>query len=736
MKLKRRKKDSIETEKTTSETKPKMELPPWKVLIVDDEPDIHAMTRFALDNFKFADKPLQLLKAVSSAEAREVLVAEPDIAVALIDVVMETDNAGLQLIDFIRNELKYSFIRLIIRTGQAGMAPEKEVIERYDIDDYKNKTELRANKLHTTMRMALKSYRALNALEQARQEAEQAHQKANAANQVKSAFLANISHELRTPLNSILGYAQILLQDKGLTVKQQEELSIIQHSGNYLLTLINDILELSEMEQNEIKFCPSDFRLNLFLQDIVKLFQVRAEQKGISFTYQPLSSLPAVIYADEKRLRQILIHLLSNAIKFTKRGGITLRVGSEKLTGKSQLSTSSSFFNFRFQIEDTGTGISAENLEKLFLPFEQESNWLQKSEGAGLGLSLTKKLVEGLRGKLQAESELGKGSKFWVDLVFPEVLDWKDSIPPFIIGYQGPRRKILVIDDHQEIRFMLTEILKPLGFDVCEASNGLDGLNKVHEFKPDLIITDLVMPVMDGFEFIRKIRTLTAFQHLPILADSVSILEGFQTNGGMDLCNGFFSQPIRTKELLELLQKHLNLIWIYEEKGEREIKEEKNLEILEPSSLPASFLKGPSSAEAAKLLDLAKIGDFGGIIEFIAQLEQVDVGLQAFAEQIRLLAKNFDEDNINELVKRYLEEDNTEEPLESDTSVPSVKLPVEQAGLLFHLTMKGDIDGIFEQLDKFEHKDMQLMPVIQKIRQLAEDFKVKEIRELLKQYMD
>jgi signal transduction histidine kinase len=257
MKLKRKKKDGLSTDKKTAETKSSIELPPWKMLIVDDEPDVNEMTRFALKNFEFAGKQLQIFQAMSSREARDILAAEPLIAVALIDVVMETDDAGLQLVDFIRNELKYSLIRLIIRTGQPGMAPE--VIERYDIDDYKNKTELKANKLYTTMRVALKSYRDLNALEQARQEALQARQEAIAANRAKSTFLANISHEFRTPFNSILGYAQLLKEDNRLNVGQQEDISVIQHSGNYLLRLIEDVLQLSRMEKGDIKLSLNDF---------------------------------------------------------------------------------------------------------------------------------------------------------------------------------------------------------------------------------------------------------------------------------------------------------------------------------------------------------------------------------------------------------------------------------------------------------------------------------------------
>ncbi len=899
MKLVRKnRQNNSDTEKT-----PKIKQPPWKVLIVDDEADVHAITRLSLNKFEFAGKKLQLFEAMSSLQAQAILAEQPDIAVALIDVVMETDDAGLKLVNFIRNELKYTLIRLIIRTGQPGIAPENEVIEHYDIDDYKDKTELTAKKLYSTIRLALKSYSNLSRLntnqealrkildvapkfyqsqslnqffeqlikqiigisnhqgaqnrmatinsgliltvahnkvtvqsglgrfeknqeiqydidtitqicsdqvlgnkskqalppdalliplevhnkpigfiylenvshlnqadrdiihilahqgatalenlqlyfdikeanqhalqmltiaDQARQEAEQARQEAELANQTKNTFLANISHEFRTPLNSILGYAQLLKPDKNLTVKQQDNIDIIQHSGNYLLKLISDILELSKIERGEIKLYPSDFHFTPFLQELVILFQIRAQQKGIAFVYQPLSHLPTFICADEKRLRQILINLLSNAIKFTERGGITFRVKCEKVKENNELSEHTSQLRFYFQVEDTGIGIAQENLEKIFLPFEQTIDWTNKPEGTGLGLSITQELVEIMGGQLHVESRLGQGSLFGLELVFPEALEWEKSSTNIIVGYQGPRRKILVIDDHEENRLVLTSILKPLGFEVCEAEEGVEGLKKLREFQPDLIITDLVMPVMDGFEFIRKVKALPEFRQLPILTESASVLEFENTS----FCDAFFAKPVSTEELLELLHKHLRLTWIDKEMSLRE-KDAGHEEVIEDTQAPSSLtpIKWPSLAEMRRLFELSESGDISGIIERVEQLEQCDAKMSAFAKQIRQFTEKYDSDGIMDMLKPYKEENELDSPV-LETTMPEVQLPAEQAAIFFDLGLRGDVMAILEQVELLEPTDKTLWPLLEKIQQLAKNYRTDDVCELVEPYLE
>jgi PAS domain S-box-containing protein len=478
------------------------------------------------------------------------------------------------------------------------------------------------------------------ALIQAKEVAELAKMKADIANQAKSTFLANMSHELRTPLNGILGYAQILNRDKSLTTKQREGIAIIQRSGNYLLTLINDILDLSKVEAGRIEICPIDFNFNEFIQGLTDLFQMRAQQKGIVFIYKPLSYLPLGIRADEKRLRQILINLLGNAVKFTERGGVSLKIGLHE--GK-----------IRFQVEDTGPGIAAEDLDKIFLPFHQVGDQRYKAEGTGLGLSITKKLVEMMGGELHVESTLGCGSKFWVNLELKEISNLIKSEKvkePVIIGFTGQARTILVVDDKWENRSVMTNLLVPLGFNVVEASDGQEGLDQAKEVHPDLIVTDLVMPVMDGFEFARQLRKIPEFETVPIVAASASVFDYHQQQSFAAGCNAFIAKPFRINNMLEILQQQLGLTWIYD-------SEESHVESPEEEAITteeAMTTVGPSSQQATELLDLAMMGDIGEILKRLDILEQEDRRLTSFTNKVRQLAKNFEEEKICEVLQEHL----------------------------------------------------------------------------------
>lgn len=399
----------------------------------------------------------------------------------------------------------------------------------------------------------------------------EAKQAADAANQAKSEFLANMSHELRTPLNGILGFAQVLEASPNLTEKNREGVNIIYQCGTHLLMLINDILDLSKIEARKLELLPTDVHLPTFLHGVSEICSIRAEQKGIAFNILMGDRLPVAIQVDEKRLRQVLINLLGNAIKFTTNGSVTF-----KIDVIDQEFPETSHQQIRFQIEDTGIGMSPDQLEKIFLAFEQVGDIKQKSEGTGLGLAISQRIAELMGSQIQVQSHLGEGSLFWLDLTVkvPVSHDWEISeISPTsyvytpskhkVVGIRGHAPQILIVDDDANHRSMLNSLLHEVGCQVLEAKDGKQGLQMVNEHHPDVILLDLAMPKMDGFELMVHLQENPQTLSIPIIVSSASVFEENRQRSLQAGATAFLPKPLQIDELFNALVSLLKIEWIY-----------------------------------------------------------------------------------------------------------------------------------------------------------------------------
>jgi len=477
-------------------------------------------------------------------------------------------------------------------------------------------------------------------LARAMNEAREARAAAEKANRAKSEFLANMSHELRTPLNGILGYAQILKRDHRLTEEHQAGVDVIRRSGEHLLSLINDILDLSKIEAQKFEIHATSFHLPELLQHIADLTRIRAEQAGLTFLYQPISPLPVSVQGDEKRLQQVLLNLLGNAIKFTEKGSVTFTVGYHcTATGKKKL---------RFQVEDTGRGMPADKLEEIFLPFHQLHVSGQHVEGTGLGLAITKHLVQLMGGEICVRATPDRGSTFWVDLELPEVdegLPRHTNREKTIIGFEGKRKHILVVDDKWENRLLIVSLLTPLGFQVSEAADGQEGVAKAREGRPDLVLMDLVMPVMNGLEATRQMRQSPELKDMVVIACSASAF-AFNRQDSLEAgCNDFLPKPVQAEDLFEKIGRYLNIQWVYDTAPR----------VGEQGPAVAESLVVPRPEELTALFDLVKKGKVIAIRQEAARLEQLGEAYRPFVVEVRRMTKSFNLKELSQWLTPYLQ---------------------------------------------------------------------------------
>ncbi|WP_438025415.1 AAA family ATPase [Sorangium sp. So ce233] len=468
-----------------------------------------------------------------------------------------------------------------------------------------------------------------------------AKEAAERANQAKSDFLSSMSHELRTPLNGIMGYAQILVRSPETPPRGREVLQLIQRSSDHLLALINDVLDLAKIEAGKIDAVLRDFQLPPFVKTVVDLCRVRAQEKGIALTHELRGPALQAVHADEKRLTQVLLNLLGNAIKFTERGGVSVHVEVlEERVPAGRI--------VRFRVEDTGPGIAPEHLSRIFEPFEQVGDHHAKAEGTGLGLAITKKLVEQMGGAIEVQSQIGVGSAFTVTLPLAEA---QSAAGPgdgegweAIVGYRGERRTILVVDDNADNRAVMRELLGPLGFDVCEADGGEAALRVAAQRAPALILMDLAMPGMDGHEATRRLRRMPELGRVVIVASSASTSEAEQRESALSGCDDFLPKPIKAGALLDRISRLLGVEWLRrEEAPDRDAPAE--------GPADAGQLVWPPAEELAVLSELADKGLIRKVLEEAERIRQLDPRLSPWVDQLVALARGYQTRKLREFVR-------------------------------------------------------------------------------------
>jgi signal transduction histidine kinase len=458
-----------------------------------------------------------------------------------------------------------------------------------------------------------------------------AKERAEASNKAKSAFLANMSHELRTPLNAILGFAQIMERDSALPEGQRARAANIRRGGEYLLALINDVLDLAKVEAGRFDCVPRDWETEAFFHQLREMIRPRAEGHGLFLKFRMTETVPPALRCDDIRLRQVLMNLLGNAVKFTERGGITL--SADYRGGR-----------LRLEVVDTGIGMAEQELAAIFEPFVQVGALERRAQGTGLGLAISRRLVQAMGGEMAVESMPGKGSRFGFEVPAPAVSKpgaQRSAAALEIGGYrrlagEGPFR-LLLVDDRADNRDALRGMLEPLGFEVAEEASGQACLERVAQAPPDALLLDLRMPHLDGREVARRLRRTPGLEGLKIIAVSAAAFLEDAEEALAAGCDAHVAKPVMLRELLAELGAHLPLQWLQAE---------------EASGPTTADLFPLPEALVRNFISLVRAGNLMGIREFAEKLV-ADGRFDTTAQHIRRLAHEFAITELLAMSKEY-----------------------------------------------------------------------------------
>ncbi|VXD19395.1 putative Histidine kinase [Planktothrix serta PCC 8927] len=633
------------------------------ILCVDDEPVILESLKEQLK--RHLPEHYELESAESGEEALEVIAELHQEGLEVALVISDQIMPGLQGDELlIKIHQHYPQMLKIMLTGQADIQSVGNVVNQASLYRYISKpwdetdlilTVQEALRCYTQEQKLLEQNQKLQelniqlqqlniSLEQKVAERtvqlEQAKQAAEVANQAKSTFLANMSHELRSPLNAILGFAQLMNRSTSLSPEHQEQVEIILHSGEHLLNLINQLLDLAKIEAGKITLNEANFDLYHLLQDLEDMFSLKAQNQNLALTFTCLETVPQYICTDEIKLRQILINLLNNALKFTPEGGVSVTVNCEQIEPPQ--------VRLIFAVKDTGVGISPEEINQLFEAFSQTQMGRKSNEGTGLGLSISQKFVHLMGGKIQVDSQRGRGTIFSFDIQAKSLKNTHLSSQfsqKRVMGLapNQPAYKILIVDDKFSNRKLLIQLLKPLKLQLKEASNGQEAVEIWQEWEPDLILMDMIMPILNGYEATKQIKSSLKERVPVIIAITASVLEEQKVQVLSMGCDDFVRKPFQEFQIFEMIEKYLGLEYIY--------SEETPLNLLNPSNyvLSDESFKGMSSEWIDELYQASLDLDYDLVLDLIQEIpsEQADLS-QALMD----LVCNYRVDQIFNLIEQ------------------------------------------------------------------------------------